>query len=188
MAWINQELEDFITKEFPDRKVYAYHEYHTWQTSRYLYVTTALKDNLDLHYEYLDDYVELHLEGKYQSSDYKDFAKELRFKTSRNPRLHWLGWQGKNQCRCRIDAPTDDLGQLLAAFKEIMNIFDPIVENLTSLITINPSEEPYKGETVFSEEGLNNDEVCLSMCSLGKLFGNNLVIPDYQRNYCWEDK
>lgn len=188
MAWINQELEDFITKEFPDRKVYAYHEYRTWQTSRYLYVTTALKDDPDLHYEYLDGYVELHLEGKYQSSDYKDFAKELRFKTSRNPRLHWLGWQGKNQCRCRIDAPTDDLGQLLAAFKEIMNIFDPIVENLTSQITINPSEEPYKGETVFSEEGLNNDEVCLSMCSLGKLFGNNLVIPDYQRNYCWEDK
>lgn len=188
MAWINQELEDFITKEFPDRKVYAYHEYRTWQTIRYLYVTTALKDDPDLHYEYLDGYVELHLEGKYQSSDYKDFAKELRFKTSRNPRLHWLGWQGKNQCRCRIDAPTDDLGQLLAAFKEIMNIFDPIVENLTSQITINPSEEPYKGETVFSEEGLNNDEVCLSMCSLGKLFGNNLVIPDYQRNYCWEDK
>lgn len=23
---------------------------------------------------------------------------------------------------------------------------------------------------------------------MGKLFGNNLVIPDYQRNYCWEDK
>ena len=52
----------------------------------------------------------------------------------------------------------------------------------------NLSVEPYKGETVFSEEGLNDDEVCLSMCSLGKLFGNHLVIPDYQRNYCWEDK
>lgn len=188
MAWINKDLEDFITNEFPDRKVYAYHEYRTWQSSRYLNVTTVLKEDRDLHYEYIGGYVELHLEGKYQSTDYKFFAKELRFHTSRNPRLHWLGWQGRNQCRCRIDALTDDWGQLLTAFKEIMDIFDPIIEKIISRTTVNPSVEPYKGETVFSEEGLNDDEVCLSMCSLGKLFGNNLVIPDYQRNYCWEDK
>lgn len=147
-----------------------------------------IKEDQDLHYEYIGGSVELHLEGKYQSTDYKNFAKELRFQTSRNPRLHWLGWQGRNQCRCRIDAPTDDWEQLLIAFKDIMSIFDPIIEKIISRTTINPCVEPYKGETDFSEEGLNNDEVCLSTCSLGKLFGNNLVIPDYQRNYCWEDK
>ena len=64
MAWINQDLEDFISSEFPDRKVYAYHEYRTWQSSRYLYVTTVLKDDRDLHYEYIGGAVELHLEGK----------------------------------------------------------------------------------------------------------------------------
>ena len=188
MAWINSHLEKFIKENFPERIVYAYHEYRTWQSSRYLYVTTALKDDRDLHYEYIGGAVELHLEGKYQSTDYKYFAKELRFQTSRNPRLHWLGWQGRNQCRCRIDAPTDEPEELLTAFKEMMDIFDPIIEKIISRTTVNPSVEPYKGETVFSEEGLNDDEVCLSMCSLGKLFGNNLVIPDYQRNYCWEDK
>lgn len=188
MAWINQNLEDFIRNKFPDRKVHAYHEYRTWQSSRYLFVTTILKDDKDIHYEYFQGHVELHLEGKYQSRDYKNFAKELRFQTSRNPRLHWLGWQGRNQCRCRIDSPTDEWGQLLAAFKEIMSVFDPLIEKFISRKTINTCVEPYKGETVFSEEGLDDDEVCLSMCSLGKLFGNDLVIPDYQRNYCWEDK
>lgn len=188
MAWIDSHLEKFIIENFPDRKVYAYHECRTWQSSRYLYVTTVLKEDQDLHYEYIGGSVELHLEGKYQSTDYKNFAKELRFQTSRNPRLHWLGWQGRNQCRCRIDAPTDEKEQLLDAFKDIMSIFDPIIEKIISRTTINPCVEPYKGETDFSEEGLNNDEVCLSTCSLGKLFGNNLVIPDYQRNYCWEDK
>lgn len=188
MAWIDQHLEKYIQENFPNRKVYAYHEYRTWQSSRYLYVTTVLTNDRELHYEYIGGSVELHLEGKYQSTDYKYFAKELRFQTSRNPRLHWLGWQGRNQCRCRIDAPTDDWGQLLTAFKEIMDIFDPIIEKIISQKAVNPSVEPYNGDTVFSEEGLNDDEVCLSMCSLGKLFGNNLVIPDYQRNYCWEDK
>ena len=188
MAWIDQHLEKFINDCFPERDVYAYHEYRTWQSSRYLYVTTVLKDDKDLHYEYIGGAVELHLEGKYQSADYKYFAKELRFQTSRNPKLHWLGWQGRNQCRCRIDAATDNKEQLMNAFIEIMGIFDPIIEKIIRRKAVNPSVESYNGDTVFSEEGLNDDEVCLAMGSLGKLFGNNLVIPDYQRNYCWEDK
>ena len=188
MAWIDQHLEKFIKDCFPERYVYAYHEYRTWQSNRYLYVTTVLKDDKDLHYEYIGGAVELHLEGKYQSADYKYFAKELRFQTSRNPKLHWLGWQGRNQCRCRIDAATDNKEQLMNAFIEIMGIFDPIIEKIIRRKAVNPSVESYNGDTVFSEEGLNDDEVCLAMGSLGKLFGNNLVIPDYQRNYCWEDK
>lgn len=177
MAWIDSHLEKFIIENFPDRKVYAYHEYRTWQSSRYLYVTTVLKEDRDLHYEYIGGSVELHLEGKYQSTDYKYFAKELRFQTSRNPRLHWLGWQGRNQCRCRIDAPTDDWEQLLIAFKEIMSIFDPIIEKIISRATINPSVEPYKGETDFSEEGLNT----MKSVSLRVLWENYLeTILSYQ--------
>ena len=188
MAWIDQHLENFISDCFPERSVYAYHEYRTWQSSRFLYVTTILKDDKDLHYEYIGGAVELHLEGKYQSPDYKYFAKELRLQTSRNPKLHWLGWQGRNQCRCRIDSATDNWEQLKNAFIEIMDIFDPIIEKITRRATANPSVEPYKGDTVFSEEWINKDEVCLTVCPLGKLFGNKLIIPDYQRNYCWEDK
>ena len=188
MQWIDQHLEEFVKDNFPNRYVYAYHAYRTRQSSRYLCVTTILKDDKEIHYEYRQGAVELHLEGKYQSTGYKYFVKELRLQTSRNPKLHWLGWQGRSQCRCRIDAVTDNSEQLLAAFNEIMDVFDPIIMTIKNRMTVNPSVEPYKGDVLFSEEGLNDDEVCLSMCSLGKLFGNNLVIPDYQRNYCWEDK
>lgn len=188
MAWIDQNLENFIRNTFPERKVSARHEYRTWQSSRYLYVTTILKDDDEIHYEYLCGAVELHLEKKYQSADYRYFAKELRFQTSRNPKQTWLGWQGRNQCRCRINAPTESWDELVCAFQEIMSIFDPIIDKINRRTSVNPSVEPYKGETIFSEEGLDDDEVCLATCSLGKLFGNNLVIPNYQRNYCWEDK
>ena len=188
MPWIDQHLEEFVKDNFPNRYVYAYHAYRTRQSSRYLCVTTILKDDKEIHYEYRQGAIELHLEGKYQSTGYKYFVKELRLQTSRNPKLHWLGWQGRSQCRCRIDAITDNREQLLAAFNEIMDVFDPIIMTIKNRTTVNSSVEPYKGDVLFSEEGLNDDEVCLSMCSLGKLFGNNLVIPDYQRNYCWEDK
>ena len=30
MAWIDSHLEKFIIENFPDRKVYAYHECRTW--------------------------------------------------------------------------------------------------------------------------------------------------------------
>ena len=48
MAWIDQHLEKFIKDCFPERYVCAYHEYHTWQSSRYLYVTTVLNPNRSL--------------------------------------------------------------------------------------------------------------------------------------------
>lgn len=188
MAWIDQNLEKYIKDCFPERYVYAYHEYRTWQSSRYLRVTTILKDDEDLYYEYIGGAVELHLGGKYQSNDYKYFIKKLRLKTSQNPKLHWLGGQGRNQCRCRIDTATDYWEQLKNAFVEIMDTFDPIIKEITSQVSVNPSVEPYKDDILFSEKGLRDEEVCMDRCSLGKLFGNNLVIPDYQRNYCWEDK
>ena len=50
------------------------------------------------------------------------------------------------------------------------------------------SIKPYDGDSIFVEEGLDKDSVCLATSSLGKLFSNKLVIPSYQRNYCWEDK
>lgn len=188
MTRIDENLEKFIANSFPDRKVDAYYKKGTWQSSRYLWVTTILKDDTDLHYEYRNGVVELHLEGKYQSNDYRNFAKELRFRTSRNPKLHWHSWQEKSQCRCCIDAPTEDWGDLRSTFREIMGIFDPIIESAVKQKAHNPYIEPFNGEKVFHEEGLDKDNVCLAVCQLGKLFSNNLVIPDYQRNYCWEDK
>lgn len=50
------------------------------------------------------------------------------------------------------------------------------------------STEAYSGATSFQENGLEEDNVSLETCSLGQLFSNPLIIPDYQRNYCWEEK
>lgn len=190
-AWINEGLKDDIQRVFPDRKVYVYCEYRTWQSNRYIYVTTILKDDIDIHYEYVGGFVELHLEGKYQSNEYKSFTKELRRLTSRNNHLQWLNWQGCSQCRCRIDSIVEGWGDLRIAFKNIMDIFDPIIEKIEKANALRESYQytkAYSGADFFNEENHNTEEVCLIRCSLGDLFCKNLVIPDYQRNYCWEDK
>lgn len=188
MTWIDKRLEDFLHGEFPDRTIKGYYEYHTWQSSRYVYITTSLKNEEDLHYEYFQGNVELHLEGKFQSEDYRDFARELRVKTANDKRLSWLSWQGHSQCRCRITGATDSPEDLLRTFKDIIAIFDPIISDIGKSHLMSMKTERYSGGTGFKEKGLKKDDVSLETCSLGQIFSNALVIPDYQRNYCWEEK
>ena len=180
MIWINKNLENEIKGRFPDRNVVAYCEYRTWQSSRYLYVRTILNDDKDIYYRNKGGVVELLIEGKYKGSDYKNFVRNIVHKTSRNKRLRWQG-----QYCCRIEATIDNIEQLVDAFKDIMEIIDPLISD--NNISINEAE-PYEGDTDFKDEVLSDDEVCLTICSLGTLFGNILIIPEYQRNYCWEDK
>lgn len=188
MAWIDKGLEDFLRNSFKDRKTKGYYAYRTWQSSRYVYVTTWLADDEDLHYEYYQEHVELHLEGKFQSENYRDFANELRRRTSGNPRLSWHEWQGKSRCRCRIDGPTGTPEELLQTFNDIMSIVDPVIRELSGSFSVSPRLDAYSGPTGFEESGLKEDEVCLETHCLGQVFSNDLVIPDYQRNYCWEEK
>lgn len=188
MAWIDHNLEKFIREKFPDRHIKSYHVYRTWQSNRYIWITTILKEERDLHYEYYQEHVELHLEGKFQSENYRFFAKELRMRTARIPDLTWSRWQGHNQCRCTLHHKTGSWEELLSAFHRIMEVFDPIIKEISERKLHDTSTEAYKGVTEFQECRLENDHVSLETCSLGKLFSNPLVIPSYQRNYCWEEK
>lgn len=188
MAWIDQNLENFVRKNFPDRHIEAYHAYRTWQSNRFIWITTILKEERELHYEYYQEHVELHLEGNFQSADYRYFAKELRVKTARIPDLTWSRWQGHNQCRCTLHHKTRSKNELLSAFHRIMEVFDPIIEEISERRNHDTSTAAYKGTISFREAGLENDHVSLETCSLGQLFCNPLVIPNYQRNYCWEEK
>lgn len=188
MAWIDQNLENFVREKFPDRHIEAYHAYRTWQSNRFIWITTILKEERELHYEYYQEHVELHLEGKFQSADYRYFAKELRVKTARIPDLIWSRWQGHNQCRCTLHHKTGSWDELLSAFHRIMEVFDPIIEEISERRNHDTSTAAYNGTISFREAGLENDHVSVETCSLGQLFCNPLVIPNYQRNYCWEEK
>lgn len=187
-AWIDKDLEEYVRNCFPDRYVSAYHKSGTWQTSRYIQVSTCLKEEKHIHYEYYREHIELHLEGKFQSEDYRQFAKELRQQTSRTPKLSWHSWQGRSQCRCRLDAPVHDEGAVVNSLKEIVAIFDKLIKNAYNAKNRIPQTFKYEGESIFTELGLQADEVSLEKACLGKIFSNRLVIPDYQRNYCWDDK
>lgn len=176
MAWIDQDLANFISRQFPDRKVYAHHEPRTWQSNRYIWVTTTLTKEEDLHYEYYREHVELHLEGKFQSGDYRFLAKELRMKTARIPNLIWSRWQGHSQCRCTLFHPTGTPEELLSAFHCIMSIFDPIIKDFFEKKHQDTSTDAYNGVIEFHECELESEHVSLETCSLDNCF---LIILSY---------
>ena len=189
-ARIDKHLETYLKTCFPDRSngIRAVYRPGSWQSNRYLQVPTILTADRYLHYEYCGGFVELHLEGKYQTAPFASFARRLREKTSDDSRLTWHSWQGNRAYRCRIDSPTGDWGQLRESMREIMAIFDPIINEINKQGEMEEKNEPYQGDSTFEEEGLDKESVCLASACLGKLFNNKLIIPDYQRNYCWQDK
>lgn len=88
-ARIDKYLEAYLKTCFPDRSkgIRAVYKPGSWQSNRYLQVPTILTDDRYLHYEYCGGFVELHLEGKYQTAPFASFARRLREKTSDDSRL-----------------------------------------------------------------------------------------------------
>lgn len=190
MVNIDSSLRDFIQKRFPDRIVKGKHHDHSWQSSRWLYVTTVLTTEEKIHYEYLggrDGRVELHLEGKYLEEEYRDFRHELYEKTRQDPRLRWKSHQDKSLCACEAKFPINESGELVEVFRQMMNIFDPLIEEANRKHEEQYNTESYTVPFDFNEN-LKEEQVCMLECCLGQLLTNSLIIPDYQRNYCWEDK
>lgn len=131
MVNIDSSLRDFIQKRFPDRIVKGKHHDHSWQSSRWLYVTTVLTTEEKIHYEYLggkNGCVELHLEGKYLEEEYRDFRRKLYENTRQDPRLRWKTPQGRNLRACEINFQINNREDVIDAFKQMMDIFDPLIE------------------------------------------------------------
>ena len=71
--YLHQEVKDYIREAHgSQKKVTSYFKKWSWQSSRYIQVNTCLKDS-EIHYEYYNGQVQLHLEGKYANDEYKDF-------------------------------------------------------------------------------------------------------------------
>ena len=145
MVTIGFTLRDYIEKLFPDKKVIPYVSSRVNANDRYIQISTVLKDDMDIHYEYFQGHVELHLEGKYQTLG---LINKLQSETSDNPFLSWMEWQGYENARCLIDKPIDNWGDVVAAFKAMMEIFDPIIEKVYNEQMNNKKTSEIQAEVV----------------------------------------
>lgn len=172
-----------LNEMFQKRK-YSF-EINHWHNNRFIQLNTILNNDFDIHYEYYQGFVELHLEGKYSSYDYNDVWRDLVDESHEHNNLSWHRWSERNQGRCRYTKLVESPEDIIEGFKYLSNIFDPILKDIDD----NTNED--RGnvtETLPLADLMKVNELTTSIVQIKNLPFDNFVIPEYQRPYKWTVK
>lgn len=146
--------------------------------------------NGGLHYEYLGRQLYLHVEDGLSHMVVKDIVDFL-CQEIRNSEYEWKPW-GRSLGAFRKKNPVEiDEEQLFPELKKMMDFFNPLLEQAKAAYPIVDSNAPHTQDAQkCSFKAWNTDckeDVCCFSMNLENLMSYNLTIPDYQRDYCWED-
>ena len=193
--WINQDFCDFVKdsviERWPEKRVKSVCVPRSWQSSRFIQVSTFLKD-MDIHYEVTSYRVQFHIEGKFCNSEYKPFLRYLRDNISSEGELKWRNRNGMTQGACEVDHEPNDWEEVINDIEQLTNAFDPLIKQY---VLDNPELFPnqmakkivpklsYKLQT----ESENEVEKP-SIKAVGEIPFDLLTIPTYQRPYKWTAK
>lgn len=143
---------DFCNTQYPGK---------AWKWSRsFCFVKAGNILGNDLHYEFYNGKVHLHIEG----SDWKDISDFLSF-VNLPENIIPGEWTHPN-CSWTLDSVITDRDSLFCAFKQISDIMDPYLEEFELRLS-----------------GMDAHVV-----SVNELLHPELAIPEYQRPYRWEEK
>lgn len=195
-VWIDNELYKYVKTcvqgIWPEKRVKCYAKPRSWQSSRWIQVSTKIKD-ADIHYEYFSGKVQLHFEGKFQTEKYKDFLRYLRNKVPSDGYFQWRSWQGMKQGLCEVNREVDSWEDVVEDFKTIVNRFDSVIQQFVDDNPVafpNQSTIEYIPEMSYSITNPVGVKPVLetSIKPIGVIPFQHLVIPTYQRPYKWTAK
>lgn len=195
-VWIDNDLYEYvktyIQTAWPEKRVKCYAKPRSWQSSRWIQVSTIIKD-ADIHYEYFSGRVQLHFEGKFQTGEYKELLQYLRKEVPSDGHFQWRRWQGMNQGLCEIDHDIDTREEVVENFTSIINRFDIVIQQFVDdnpHLFPNQSTVEYIPEMSYTLANSVGEKPVLdtSIKSIGKIPFQHLLIPTYQRPYKWTAK
>lgn len=159
-----ESFEDFVKKEFPEKE-YKW-EYKDGHGYMYIQAGTGKRfSGAEVHYEFYDGQVRVHIEGPHWWSLRNDLYSRL----ARHKELRGEVWQKRQNCQWILTSDEDDI---FSKFKQMRDIVEEEI-----LI--------YEEERKTDEES-ENEPVILKSLTLSGLLKRNLKIPEYQRNYEWK--
>lgn len=181
-----------LKHRFPDVECYISANKRERKYNRFIQFSSSYPDaflttrgNNGIHYEYYDGKLYLHIED----SKLKSIANILRIKTRDNEDYKWErnGWGIVGHCLKNVFINNEE--QLFHELGTMMSFFNPLISQAVKDSHIEKIDAPYVRECVFKEmkSESNEDVFCRSM-ALSELMSYNLTIPDYQRDYCWENE
>ena len=193
--WINQDFCDFVKDcviaTWPEKKVKAFCVPRSWQSSRYVQVSTFIKD-MDIHYEVLSNRVQLHIEGKFCNEEYRPFLRYLRDNVPSEGNLQWRARNGMTQGACEVNRELGEWKDPIEDLKILIKAFDPVIEQY---VLENPDMFPNQmakkivPKLSYKIPVENAPDVEKpSIKSVGDIPFDQLTIPTYQRPYKWTAK
>ena len=203
-----ESVRKFVNKKWPDKnkEVYCQENESAWHQNRYILITVSPRINFKVvHYEYINGYLELHLEDEYYGNTFNQkLYKYLRdnIDTESGDYL-WHNWYGMRQGRLRYEYKIGDLLELADYLTKFISKVDPLLEDFLNTYYDGNNETQKNSCTVSSvdfneiEDGTSvninitegtESKVVLQTMSLRDVLSLKLKIPDYQRIYCWPQK
>lgn len=203
-----ESVRKFVNKKWPDKnkKVYCQENESAWHQNRYILITVSPRINFKaVHYEYINGYLELHLEDEYYGNTFNQrLYKYLRdnIDTESGDYL-WHNWYGMRQGRLRYEYKIGDLLELADYLTKFISKIDPLIEDFLNTYYDGNNETQKNSCTVSSvdfneiEDGTSvninitegtESKVVLQTMSLRDVLSLKLKIPNYQRIYCWPQK
>ena len=166
MSKITKEsFEAFVQKEFPGRE-YKW-DYHNNQGYMYIQAGTVKKfSGSDVHYEFYDGQVRVHIEGE----RWLWLRNELYNSLHKLPELMGTVWNKRQNCQWILISQEDDIFNL---FRKIRDVVEPALVAYENGIDYMSS---------------NKDNVSYSEYNVNDIYHLSLCIPDYQRIYSWEEE
>lgn len=178
------EKEEFETmvKELFDGHWYYWRDPGFWQIESSPYLTDH-----GFHYELLDNRVVFHIE----SSNWRPIRNMFyeKWKDIEGNGVCSEKWWNRNDC-CYFmkESGNSEKEQL----RKLKNVLQPIIDEYVEKNGLRPAkhvERANPNNELFDKVYSEDKEVILyNGVKLKELFDNNLLIPDYQRIYCWRKK
>ena len=157
-----EQFEAFAQEEFPNKITH-------WG-GNYCYIQAGNRHGDDVHYEYIEQRVDLHIEGP----NWRGLRNYLWANVT-DSRVSNYGW-GRQGCRWTINREITCTEDVYAAFREIRRILEPYI--LKYELTLGEMHQ----EIAAPERVHAHFETIDSILKL------KLEIPEYQRPYTWKEK
>ena len=193
--WIDidlfKDVKKIIKNKWPEKHVQCNSTPRSWQTSRYIQVSTILRD-MDIHYELYMGKIQFHFEGKFRNEEYKPFLQLLRENVPSIGYIQWRKRDGMQQGLCEINYDINTHEELEKYITEIINLFDPLIEKFAKENTdIFPTQKvkehiPNLAYEIKKESG--SIQPTTEIKNINSIPFDQLVIPPYQRPYKWNAK
>lgn len=154
-------FEDFCKIEFPGKKVCSNKE----NNNRWLFVQAGTHLDDELHYEFLENRVRLHIEG----SNWRPIRDYLR--NNVDDRLLSSEWWGRKECQWTLKKKIINEHVMFDSFRLIRDKLELVISDFEKKNNLYKDEE--------------KTSVDASIVLVKDLIDKELKIPNYQRPYRW---